>query len=139
MEICRFCNNIELKSRIMGETEHAFIILSNPCLVREHCLVIPKRHVKKLSELSKEELIDLINIIIKTQELLLTKFDGCDIRQNYRPFQKEDYLKVNHLHIHLQPREFKDNLYQKCQIFEKDVFRELSREELDEIKNYILK
>ncbi len=58
---------------------------------------------------------------------------GCDIRQNYRPFQAENNLKIDHLHIHLQPREFEDRLYSKCQIFEKDVFEYLTEKEMGDI------
>ena len=93
MEKCRFCDNIKLKDRIIDETEYTLVVLSNPSLVKGHCLVIPKKHVEKLSELNERNLNDLINLTIKTQELLLIKFDGCDILQNYRPFQKEDELE----------------------------------------------
>lgn len=139
MEInCPFCNQIEPKSRILRESDTSLIVLSNPALVRGHCLVIPKRHIERLSELEESELYDLMNQTITMQELLLTKFNGCDIRQNYRPFQKQNRLKLNHLHIHLQPREFEDNLYQRCQFNETGLFKELSSEELDKIKSYIL-
>ena len=107
-EECPFCRLDEKKSRILFETEHTLTILSNPALVRGHCLVIPKKHVERLSELSEEELREIFSQLVKVQEILLKKFGGCDLRQNFRPFQKQGRLKVNHLHIHLQPREFKD-------------------------------
>ncbi len=97
-------------------------------------MVIPKRHIEKLSELNKEEKKELLETIIEFQEKILSKISkGCDIRQNYRPFQNQDNLKVNHLHIHLQPREFKDELYKKSQITEKEIFRELEEGEIDKI------
>jgi len=67
-----------------------------------HLLVIPKRHLEKLSELSKQEREELIDLIIEfTEKILNGLARGCDIRQNYRPFQTENNLKVDHLHIHL--------------------------------------
>lgn len=138
-ENCFFCIGIESKSRILNETEYTLTILSNPALVRGHCLVIPKRHVEKLIELDYTEKKFLFDETIKMQESLLKKFSGCDVRQNYRPFISQNKLKMNHLHIHLIPRGFEDELYKKCQIYEKEIFRDLSQEELDEIKNYILK
>jgi len=73
-------------------------------------------------------------MIIEFQEKILSKVaSGCDIRQNYRPFQKQDSLKINHLHIHLQPRELFDELYKNSQVFEKDVFKDLQLEELDKM------
>jgi len=137
-ENCPFCIEIEPKSRIIKETGHTLVILSNPALVKGHCLILPKRHIEKLIDLRNYELNGLFWQIISMEELLLKKFGGCDIKQNYRPFQKEDNLKVNHLHFHLQPREFEDELYKKCQIYEKEIFRNLNQEDLDEIKNYIL-
>ncbi len=43
------------------------------------------------------------------------------------------FCEIDHLHIHLQPREFEDDLYKKCQIFEKDIFRELTEQEIKKI------
>ncbi len=139
MENCVFCNlNLE-RTRIICESERSYTILSNPALMKGHSLVIPKRHVEKLSELDEEEKKDLLEQIIKIEELLLRKFPGCDIRQNYRPFQKQSNLKINHLHFHLQPRELYDKLYSTSQIYETQIFKFLNSEEVEKIKNFILK
>jgi len=99
-----------------------------------HLLVIPKRHVEKPSELNEQERAELFETVIEFQEKILNKISsGCDIKQNYRPFQKQNRLKVNHLHFHLQPRELFDELYKKCQIFQKDIFKDLSQQELSEM------
>jgi len=130
---CPFCNLNKERNRIIEGKTHVFITPSNPRLMPNHLLVIPKRHVKKISQLSEEEQKELFKTTIEIQEKILSKIArGCDIRQNHRPFQKEDSLKVNHLHIHLQPRELFDNLYHKCQIFEKDIFKELTKGEIDQ-------
>ncbi len=131
---CRFCKIDPKKSRVIKEGKSIFVLLSNPRLVDGHLLVIPKRHVEKLSQLNREERDELINTVIEFQEIILAKFSsGCDIRQNCRPFLKEDEVKVDHLHIHLFPREFEDELYKKCQIHEKEVFRMLTEEEMDKL------
>jgi diadenosine tetraphosphate (Ap4A) HIT family hydrolase len=53
---CPFCEiTTEKTERVIRETESTFAVLSNPQLMSGHLLVIPKRHVEKLSELSKEE------------------------------------------------------------------------------------
>jgi diadenosine tetraphosphate (Ap4A) HIT family hydrolase len=102
-----------------------------------HLLVIPKRHVEKLSELTEEEKNELCNTVIEFQEkILLRVSSGCDVRQNYRPFLKEGRLKVDHLHIHLIPREFKDDIFRHIQIFENNLFKELDEKE---IKNFLFK
>jgi len=131
MKGCRFCElNLE-QNRILREGKFTKVIFSNPRLMPGHLLVIPKRHVVKIAELNKEEQKELFEITIEMQEKILRNISlGCDIRQNCRPFQEEDDLKVDHLHIHLIPRELFDNLYEKCQIHEKDVFERVSVEEL---------
>ena len=131
---CRFCKINSEKTRIIEETQSVMVVLSNPRLMPGHILVIPKRHVLRLSELNQQELKDLIEKVIEYQEKILSKIaKGCDIRQNLRHFQKESDLRVNHLHIHLQPRELYDELYEKSQIHEKLIFKELSEKEKEEI------
>lgn len=139
MSECRFCNLEEKERLILDKTNHSIVIFSNPALVKCHLLVVPKRHIGKLSELTPEERKDLFNLTIKWQEKLFEKFWGCDIIQNGRPLQKEDQYKVWHLHIHLRPREFQDELYKKSQIYEKEIFRDLTNEELNQMKDYLLK
>jgi len=132
---CPYCRIDLKKTRILKEGEYIRVIFSNPRMMPGHLLVIPKRHVERISELNKDEQKELFDAIIHFQDNILLKLaSGCDIRQNYRPFQKQDGLKVNHLHFHLQPRELFDELYKKCQVFEKDVFKDSSKEELDKME-----
>jgi len=127
---CPFCHIDKEKTKIIKEGEKVMVVLSNPRLIEGHLLVIPKRHVEKISELNEEELKELFENIIEFQQKILSKISpGCDIRQNYRPFQKQNNLKINHFHFHLLPRKFEDEIYQKCQIFEKNLFKELTKKE----------
>ena len=131
---CPFCDIDETRTRIIADKKHVFVALSNPRLMDGHLLVIPRRHVQKLSELNEFEKKELLDTVIEYQEKILTFAGGCDIRQNYRPFQAQSNVKIHHLHMHLQPRELHDELYQKCQIFETGIFKELSQEEIEKIK-----
>ena len=127
---CPFCHIDKEKTKIIKEGEKVMVVLSNPRLIEGHLLVIPKRHVEKISELNEEELKELLENIIEFQQKILSKISpGCDIRQNYRPFQKQNNLKINHLHFHLLPRKLEDEIYQKCQIFEKNLFKKLTKKE----------
>jgi len=128
---CPFCNTEHLKNKtkMLYNGKHVYVILSNPRLMSGHLLVIPKKHVEKLSELSDEEKKELFDKVVEFQEKVLKHFGGCDIRQHFRPFQPQDSLKINHLHIHLHPREIGDELYDKSQIFEKQIFSQLTEQE----------
>ncbi|HVQ00454.1 MAG TPA: HIT domain-containing protein [Candidatus Thermoplasmatota archaeon] len=127
---CPFCSIDEQKTAIVEKREAVYVALSNPRLVRGHLLVIPRRHVEKLAELTQEELTVLWDTVVEFQEKILTSFStGCDVRQNYRPFQRQSRVKVDHLHVHLIPREFKDQIYQVTQIYETQLFEDLEEEE----------
>jgi diadenosine tetraphosphate (Ap4A) HIT family hydrolase len=103
-----------------------------------HILVIPKRHVEKLSKLTKEERSDLFEEVINLQEKILKNIaPGCDICEHYRPFIPDNKLKVSHLHIHLRPRELNDELYKKVQINEKDVFQDIEDKEWEKYKELL--
>lgn len=133
---CPFCNLNQEKDRILKSTKHCWVIFSNPRLMPGHLLVIPKKHIEKISQLNTEEKNDLFTLIEEYQEKVLSNISsGCDIRQHHRPFQKQTNLKVHHLHFHLQPRELFDELYQKCQKHETEIFQTLPIEEANIIIN----
>lgn len=136
-EKCPFCEIDHNKTRLIVNKKNTFVAFSNPSLMPYHLLVVPKRHVEKLSQLKKEEQKELFDTIIEFQEKILSKVaNGCDIRQHYRPFQKQTNLKIYHLHVHLQPRELEDELYKKSQIFETKIFKNL---DITKIKETLLK
>ena len=140
MNNCPFCNINHEITRVLKEGKHVWVMFSNPRLMPGHLLIVPKRHIEKISELNKEEKQELFDTVIEFQEKILEKLaNGCDIRQNYRPFQKQDHIKVDHLHIHLCPRELFDELYERCQVFETDIFTKLHVDELDKIHKALLK
>ncbi len=139
MNGCVFC---EIASRhgdrILREYEFVFVMFSDPRLMPGHLLVIPRRHAEKLSELSADEKTELFKIVEQYEEKLLRSgAPGCDIRSHYRPFMPESRLKVDHLHIHLLPRAFGDELYKKSMIFEKELFTPLHDEELERYRKQL--
>jgi diadenosine tetraphosphate (Ap4A) HIT family hydrolase len=134
---CRFCKIITQNSKqIIRETDHTVTIPSNPKLMHGHLLVVPKRHIEKLSELTKEERADLFDETINVQEKVLeTLAPGCDISQHFRPYIPGGASKITHIHIHIRPRDLDDELYQKVQARENDVFTDTKENELEEYKN----
>jgi len=126
---CPFC---DVAGHIIDENDFANVIFSNPRLTEYHLLIIPKRHVEKPWELTKNERQAIFDLILKWQKFIIDHIaTGCDVRENYRPFLPQSKTKVDHLHYHLLPREFRDELFAKSQIYEAEIFREVKREELD--------
>jgi diadenosine tetraphosphate (Ap4A) HIT family hydrolase len=120
---CPFCNPLE---RIIKSNKHAQIILSDPRKVPGHFLVMPKEHVEKPWDLKPAELNDIFELIFFIEKKIIGKLgEGCDIRQNYRPFIKQNALKLDHVHFHVIPRSYHDYLYQEVEKYETDIFAEL--------------
>ena len=58
--------------------EHSFSIKDQYPVSDGHCLIIPKRHVQTIWELSDEELKDLYDTLLKTcQAAFLNLFNEC--------------------------------------------------------------
>lgn len=130
---CPFCN---LTERVLQDNAAAQAFLSNPRKVPGHMIVTPKRHVEKPWELTKDELQDIFELVFTIEQKLIGKLgDGCDIRQNYRPFLQQNRLKVDHVHFHIIPRYNEDYLYKVAEKFETDLFTDLGEgEEADVAK-----
>jgi diadenosine tetraphosphate (Ap4A) HIT family hydrolase len=128
---CPFCDPSD---RILKSNKHALVLLSNPRKAPGHFLVLPKRHIEKPWELTGEELQDIFKLIFFIEQKIIGKLgDGCDLRQNYRPFMPESKLKVNHIHFHVIPRYFKDYIYQIAEKYETDLFTDLDAAEAAEV------
>lgn len=134
--VCPFCN---LKpEEVVKENEHALVVLSNPRKVPGHTLVLPKRHIEAPWQLTADELTDIFKLIFYVEQRLLGKLgDGVDIRQNYRPFKKQDELKKNHVLFHVIPRSQDDYIYTVSEKFEKDLFAELDNLERKEVEKLL--
>jgi diadenosine tetraphosphate (Ap4A) HIT family hydrolase len=128
---CPFCSP---SGRIIKDNKTAQIVLSNPRKVPGHFLVIPKRHVEKPWELTTDELKDIFDLIFFVEQKIIGKLgDGCDIRQNYRPFMEQSQLKVDHVHFHVIPRSLNDYIYSVSEKYETDLFAKLDDTEQDAV------
>jgi len=129
MKSCPFCE-ITKEGRTLKEGEFCYVIFSNPRLIAGHLLVIPKRHVYKLSELNKEEKEEVLNLLTEFQDKIINKLSGgCDIRLNYKPYVKNSQTHVGHMHFHLLPRDFEDELQQKAEKFKDALYKKLTEAE----------
>lgn len=129
--MCPFC---AAKDRIVIENEYAQAVLSNPHKVPGHVLVLPKRHIEQPWQLSNDEVRDIFELIFKVEQRIIGKLGtGVDIRQNYRPFKRQDDLKVNHVLFHVIPRSQDDYIYTVSEKFEKELYADLDDLERDEV------
>ena len=131
VDACVFCGTGD---PILKENKLAKAILSNPRKVPGHFLVMPKRHVEKPWELTGDELTSIFELIFFIEQRIIGKLgEGCDIKQNYRPFLPQSRLKKDHIHFHVYPRSLQDYLYKAAEIYETDLFADLDDVERGEV------
>ena len=96
---CIFCN----PSKVIVNGQYAYSRLDEFPVSKGHCLVIPKRHVKTLWELTDEELKDLYTVMKQTDDWIFEWYhpdgENIGINEGYAAGQT-----VEHLHIHIIPR-----------------------------------
>ncbi len=132
---CPFCN---CEERVLKENELAQVVLSDPHKVPGHFLVMPKRHIEKPWELTNLELTAVFDLIFFIEQKIIGKLgDGCDIRQNYRPFKPQDNLKVDHVLFHILPRSQDDYIYKVAEQYESDLYADLDDMERDAVTDML--
>lgn len=132
---CPFCS---CEERVLKENDLAQVILSDPHKVPGHLLVMPKRHIENPWELTNLELTSIFDLIFFIEQKLIGKLgEGFDIRQNYRPFKKQDELKVDHMLFHVIPRSKDDYLYKISEQYESDLFADLDDMERDAVADML--
>ena len=97
---CIFCH---LDRSILAETERSFALLDAYPVSSGHTLVIPKRHVVSIWDMTAEEYADAFNLVRQAKNILQLKFQpqGFNIGVNCGEAAGQS---VFHAHIHIIPR-----------------------------------
>ena len=97
---CIFCN---LDRAPLVETDLSLAFLDTFPVSQGHTLVIPKRHVETIWDMTNEECSDAFDLIRKVKDILKGKFSpqGFNIGMNCGVAAGQT---VFHAHIHLIPR-----------------------------------
>ena len=99
---CLFCNIKE--SGVAHENDFAYASFDSYPVSKDHCLIIPKRHIKDYFELSKEELIACDKLIKIVKDEIISKdqsVKGFNLGTN---IGKVSGQSIFHCHFHLIPR-----------------------------------
>ena len=99
--LCPFC--IEKTEHKLFENEYMYIIPARAPYVEDHLLIIPRRHVTLLQELTHEELQSLHALIDKWATKLHTKHKDVNLLLRDGLVWGVTEKSVNHLHFHLIP------------------------------------
>lgn len=97
---CIFCQH---DRPILAQTELSFAFLDSFPVSNGHALVMPKRHVISIWEMTTDEYIDAFNLVRQVKDILQKKFEpqGFNIGVNCGEAAGQT---VFHAHIHVIPR-----------------------------------
>ena len=99
---CLFCNTNESGWAYINDL--AYASYDSYPVSKDHCLIIPKRHIKDYFDLSKDELIACYELIKIVKEEILIKdqtVKGFNLGTNIGKVAGQSIL---HCHFHLIPR-----------------------------------
>ncbi len=138
---CPFCDQKVIGAQSFYESEHIRVFYNIRPANKGQCVVVPKRHVTNIRELTKDELVDLISAVQLVSQKYCEYFEPVGV--NYG-FNEGGYAgqMVEHFHFHIMPRAEGDMDYlPEYHLFHRDpkTKKDLSIDELgpfvDEMKN----
>ncbi len=129
MKTCEFCNLGIIEKQKIYETKNEFVIYNIRPTTKGQCLVIPKKHVTNIRELSKDELSSLINTIQFVSEKLNSNLTSIGF--NYG-FNEGEFAgqSIKHFHFHILPR-YQDDKALKFHLFHRDPKNKKNLDELE--------
>ncbi len=135
---CNFCEGFNVEyhrnhGSLLIEDDYCFSVVNWESVKPGHTMVLPKRHVVNLSELSGEEMKSYFTMVDNLRNRLREKYsEDVVLFMNTGRHRTE-----SHLHVHLIPS--KGNLRDLFHSYEKVPYREkLSDEKIREIRDFIL-
>lgn len=103
---CPFCGSTALKSTFL-ESEHFRCIYNIAPILPGHCMIVPKKHTRSLTELSEKEFVDLFKLSTRVvrvlQKTFHTKAYDWTLQEGRAASQT-----IPHLHVHVIPRRMHD-------------------------------
>lgn len=137
---CIFCNleKNKIENTILDETNYFYIIPTVGSLVDGYILVVSKRHINSMSELSKNEMYEYNFIIEKYRNIFKDIYGKYPIVFEHGSPIPDNSMKANsviHAHSHIVNYEYPDEL----KIIRRLKFIPIRRiEDIKSNKNYIM-
>lgn len=98
---CPFC---DLKEKyFVAQKEHVVLTVNTFPYDNGHLLVIPKRHIEKLDEVSEQEAKEMYELTVLGIKLLRQHFSYKNLNVLYREGGKDAGQSLKHFHTHILP------------------------------------
>lgn len=115
LDFCVFCHNIEQtpshENLVIGQTEQFALVLNKYPYSRGHLMIIPKRHIQSVLELSAEEFHENELLCGQAMQILSQSFGVQEFNIGYNLGAAGGAGIPKHLHRHIVPRYQGDNDY----------------------------
>lgn len=114
---CIFCDLIK-PEQVLLETAHFRLVFDIDPIQTGHLLLMSKRHVLRLADLSQEERHELVDVEAQLMALLEAHLpiDGVTLASN----DKNLMMAGTHFHVHLIPRRAGDGFWDKLDLDKED-------------------
>lgn len=97
MSGCVFCSDPSRAGDVVFEDEHALVVLHEDWSCRGHAMVVAKRHVENVSDLTAAEWSHLSALYARAERLLL------EVTRADRAIVLKLGIATPHLHLHIYP------------------------------------
>ena len=105
---CIFCNRLKkkdsLKNLIMYRGETCFVILNKFPYNSGHTMVVPKRHISRLEQLTEQESIEFFDLTKKTVAVIKKALKPFALNLGMNLGRTAGAGIPGHLHMHIVPR-----------------------------------
>lgn len=94
---CVFCEDVSRSGDVVLETAHAWVVLHEDWAVPGHAMVVSRRHVENLSDLTEHEWQHFSTVWRRAERAVLTVTEGD------RAIVMKLGIATPHLHVHIYP------------------------------------
>jgi diadenosine tetraphosphate (Ap4A) HIT family hydrolase len=137
MENCPFC--VMNPDQILLETGLSYVAVNYYPAAFGSVLVIPKRHVTKFTDLTNEEIVDLILLVKKAHSTIEQKISPQGINVTYNQGRCAGQT-VEHFHIQVIPRNPGDEFLNVRNVRRKNNKRiPISKDDIEVIRSFFVK
>lgn len=109
-ENCAFCSPEQLQERVIRLGELVVSFLSKPAYRPGQTLVIPRRHVKSIEELTDPEIVAVMREVGRVGKILNLSY-GWESHQKVAPQQVGNGIAMEHMHYHVVPKHESDEVF----------------------------
>ncbi len=96
---CDFCKVEKIeKELIVASNKNCVALMCLEPLEEGHLLIIPRRHIKELDDLTKEEVCDLIRLMTKSDKMLQKTYN---VTTSFSYIKHGTAKTKEHFHVHL--------------------------------------